>query len=510
MALNRSTNIAAIDAGSNALRLVIARAKSPGSYQELKNDRVALRLGHDAFTQRQFDAHTIDQVAEVFRRFKSRMNQYDVQRYRAVATSAARDARNRKLLADRVYRTSGIRLEVIDGPEEARLIRSAVLSALRGDIAPRLIADLGGGSLQLSFMRHGAVENTVSLSVGTVRLMEKFEIRGALSERQRHLVNERTQALFRRFLPSRDGLPLAPAVWCGGNAEALAVIAPGPPVNEIPTLDLNLLARKIGRITRMEVWERMSAFRVRQDRAEVMAIAALVFLELGRWAGLRRVLVPGVGVKEGVLRDVLNSLTGRDTGATRADELINAARRYAARLGYDARHCEAVRRFAGELFDQLRPQHGLDPSARCLLEIGALLHDIGHSVRRESHHKIGEYLVRNGNIPGLSRPQRDIVACLVRYHSESAPSTDHKVYASLAPVRQHEVRVLVALLRLADRLDSDHRQTVSGVRLRVGNRKLLMNLKMSRPSDLILWNVQHGADIFEEEFGLQVQPKRSP
>src|SRR3989304_9123353 len=106
MGLNRPTNIAAIDAGSNAIRLVIARVKSPNTYHELKNDRVALRLGHDAFTQRQFDAHTIDQVAEVFRRFKSRMNQYDVQRYRAVATSAARDARNRKLLVERVYRPS--------------------------------------------------------------------------------------------------------------------------------------------------------------------------------------------------------------------------------------------------------------------------------------------------------------------------------------------------------------------------------------------------------------------
>jgi exopolyphosphatase/guanosine-5'-triphosphate,3'-diphosphate pyrophosphatase len=171
VALSRTTNIAAIDAGSNAIRLVIARAKSANAYQELKNDRVALRLGHDAFAQRQFDAHTIDQVSEVFRRFKSRMNQYDVQRYRAVATSAARDARNRKTLVDRVYRNSGIRLEVIDGPEEARLIRSAVLSALGSSAAPNLIADLGGGSLQLSFLSNGNLENSISLSVGTVRFM---------------------------------------------------------------------------------------------------------------------------------------------------------------------------------------------------------------------------------------------------------------------------------------------------------------------------------------------------
>src|SRR3990172_9263983 len=153
MSLERTTTIAAIDAGSNALRLVIARAESQQTYHELKNERVALRLGHHAFTQRQFDAQTIDQAVEVFRRFKTRMNQNDVQRYRAVATSAARDARNSKILVDRIYRSSGIRLEVIDGPEEARLVRSAVLAAVRNRISPRLVADLGGGSLQVSFLK---------------------------------------------------------------------------------------------------------------------------------------------------------------------------------------------------------------------------------------------------------------------------------------------------------------------------------------------------------------------
>jgi exopolyphosphatase / guanosine-5'-triphosphate,3'-diphosphate pyrophosphatase len=508
MALNRTTNIAAIDAGSNAIRLVIARAKSPNTYQELKNDRVALRLGHDAFTQRQFDTHTIDQVSEVFRRFKSRMNQYDVKRYRAVATSAARDARNRKLLVDAVYRTSGIRLEIIDGPEEARLVRSAVLQTLGGKVAPKLIADLGGGSLQLSFLHKLLLKNSVSLSVGTVRLMEKFEIRGALSERQMQLVKERTLTLFRRFLPASAGAP-APAVWCGGNAEALALIAPGAPVNEIPTLDLELLARKLPRICHMDVGERISAFRVRTDRAEVMAIAAIVFLALGRWLGVRKALVPGVGVKEGLLLDVLTSLSGRGAEVVKETEAIQAARRYAIRLGYDSKHCEAVREFAAALFDQLRSQHGLGDEARCLLLVAALLHDIGHSVRRESHHKIGEYLVRNGNLPGLSMAQRDIVGCLVRYHSESAPNVDHKVFATLPPSRQREVRVLVSLLRIADRLDSDHRQSVTGLRVRVGSRKLFLSLKLIRSSELILWNVQHGTDLFEEEFGLKVQPQLS-
>jgi exopolyphosphatase/guanosine-5'-triphosphate,3'-diphosphate pyrophosphatase len=258
----------------------------------------------------------------------------------------------------------------------------------------------------------------------------------------------------------------------------------------------------------MDVPERMEAFLVRKDRAEVMAIAAVVFVTLGRWLNLQSVLVPGVGVKEGVLSDVLSSLHARERVRLQEADLVSSARSFAARLGYDARHCEKVRELAANLFDQLRPLHGLGDGLRSLLEAGALLHDIGHSVRRESHHKIGEYLVANGDIPGLSGAARDIVACLVRYHSDSEPDIGHKVYASLAASQQRQVRALVPLLRLADRLDSDHRQTVSDIRVRTTPRNVLLDLKMKRSSDLILWSVQRGASLFEEEFGLKVSPSR--
>lgn len=508
MSLERTTTIAAIDAGSNALRLVIARAESQQTYHELKNERVALRLGHHAFTQRQFDAQTIDQAVEVFRRFKTRMNQNDVQRYRAVATSAARDARNSKILVDRIYRSSGIRLEVIDGPEEARLVRSAVLAAVRNRISPRLVADLGGGSLQVSFLKADSLEESASLSLGTVRLMEKYGIEGAMTQQQVRLIQERTLTVLRRFLALASRVSASPAVWCGGNAEALALIAPGPLIQGIRTLDLNLLRRKLHRITRLDVPERMEAFLVRKDRAEIMAIAAIVFVTLGRWWNLTRALVPGVGVKEGVLRDVLDSVYGKGFESVQEADLLSSARRFALRLSFDAHHCEKVRELAVALFDQLRAIHGMGNEPRCLLQVGALLHDIGHSIRRESHPKIGEYLVRNGDIPGLSGTQRDVVACLVRYHSDSGPNADHKIYASLPASKQREVRALVSLLRIADRLDSDHRQTVSDVRVRIANRNAFLDLKMKRSSELILWSVERGAELFEEEFGMKAHVVR--
>ena len=146
--------------------------------------------------------------------------------------------------------------------------------------------------------------------------------------------------------------------------------------------------------------------------------------------------------------------------------------------------------------------------SRSLLQVTALLHDIGHSIHRESHHKIGEYLVRSADIPGLSGVDREVVACVVRYHSESGPNTDHKGFAALPPAKRREVQALVALLRIADRLDSDHRQSVASVQARITPRGVSLEIKMRRASELILWSVEGGIGLFEEEFGVKVAVAR--
>ena len=508
MPANRTTNIAAIDAGSNAIRLVIARAESMDSYHEVKNERAALRLGRSAFSQRNLDGETIDKAVEVFRRFKSKMNQYDVQRYRAVATSAARESRNRKILVERIFRASGIRLQVIDAAEEASLVRSAVLATVGKHLSPRTIVDLGGGSLQVSMLENGLLQETVTLGLGTVRMMEHFNIRGAMSASEVRRVKEWVETMLRRFLPHKRSAVRSPAVWCGGNAEALALIAPGLRLHGIRTLSMESLRRKLPGITGRDVDERMEKFLVRKDRAEVMAFAGIVLLALGRWWNLNRAFVPGVGVKEGVLGEVLRSLYGAQTATAAPARALLSARRFAASMHYDATHCEKVRQLACSLFDQLLSLHRMGEPMRLLLEISAVLHDVGHVLQHEGHNKHGEYLVRNADLPGLADRQRDMVACVVRYHSQSEPNAEHKLYASLRASEQRDIRALVAILRMADRMDYDHQQTVSSVRVRQTSRGILTGMKMKRASELILWGTQRGAQLLEKESGRKVFVER--
>ncbi len=500
-------NIAAIDAGSNALRLVIARADSPWEITKLAAERYPVRLGHNAFTRHKLDEETIRKALKAFRHFRELMEAHDVQRYRAVATSATREARNRREFQERVLRKSGIQLDVIDGGEEVRLVRTGVLAAVGDKVSPRLIVDQGGGSMELNFMRQGTVEFSAVLPIGTVRLMEMFGLRGALGPSQVETVQHYVTSMLSSMVPQRPNLAAQAAVACGGNAEALAQIAAGQQEFGLDTLNLRLLRDRMLDIVRRSVPERMKAFHVRQDRAEVMGIAAIIFLTLGRWLNLRQFLVAGVGVREGVLRELVVQHYGGapKTENGRDSSPLPAARALARKFGCDSKHGEHLAKLAASLFDQLAPVHQLLPDRRQLLECAALLHDAGYLVNADGHHKHSEYLIRNNAVPGLTDAQRDMVAAITRYHSNAEPEPHHKVYASFSGQQRRQLRAMAALLRIAEGLDCEHKQAVTSIEVDLRGKQIIFRLHGRALSRRAVLEAGRKAKFFRREFRRRVR-----
>jgi exopolyphosphatase / guanosine-5'-triphosphate,3'-diphosphate pyrophosphatase len=506
--------LAAIDAGSNAIRLAIARATSPEHIQMLYAERAAVRLGKNAFTRREITSNTIDRAARAFREFRYKMDQHNVGAYRAVATAAAREAKNYRRLMDRIQRKAGIELEVISGEEEARLVCSAVLWALGPRLQPRLIFDLGGGSLELNFYHGHNLEHRIGLPLGTIRLMETFSIRGAIDENSVNRLRHHVLALCRSAMPAPPKLTRAIAVACGGNAEALVRLAPGPLAERIPTMNMRLFRDQTWRLLSLDVPGRMRAFRVRQDRAEVMGIAAVIFLTIAKWLDIRTMLVPGVGVREGILLDLVAeqySVTLKSPEEKgRADELVTSARWFGQKMNFNGDHADQVARLALSLFDQLRPIHEMGAELRLTLELGALLHDIGHFVHHKAHHRHGEYLIRNGELPGLRGWRRDMVAALVRYHNtKSEPQLEHPSYAALDSERRRHARLLTSLLRIAEKLESEHAQRIQGVDVQISGRKAIFLIHATEGTRLDLSGLQRKAELFEKEFQLKPEFRRA-
>ena len=505
--MSEPVHIAAIDAGSNAVRLSVARAYSALDIEPLYNERYSLRLGESVFLRHRFSEEIFKKTAKAFRHFHEVMDEFGVTRYRAVATSATREARNRHAFVHTVKRKSGITLEVISAPEESRLGREAVLAAL-GPEAPRCILDLGGGSLEISILRDHTVEQAAQLPVGTVRLMTTLNLPGVIRPAQGEQVRRYVRALLESKLAPRPDLGESIGVALGGNAETLANVAPGSREHGLQTLELSLLRARLPDILKRNVRERMKAYAVRRDRADVMGIAAITFITVGRYLNLRTMAITGVGVREGILQEIAREAFSRREphryNAT-ARQLLVGTRSFARRMGYDQPHAEHVRELSILLFDQLQPAHHLPAQSRVLLEAGALLHDTGHMISHRGHHKHGEYLAMYGDIPGLEGRDRAVVAAVVRYHNrKSEPAGHHAAYSSLNNADKRITQRLAAILRIAEALDHSHRQRV--LKLRASFQRGAVGLQVHARGDVAedLRAADRSAELFEKEFHVKL------
>jgi exopolyphosphatase/guanosine-5'-triphosphate,3'-diphosphate pyrophosphatase len=303
--------IGAIDAGSNALRAAVAHVDEAGQPMVIARRRIPVRLGHRVFTEELLSVETIAEAVNAFDALAGFLAGHGVEMLRAVGTSAVRAARNRARLQSAIYGRTGIELAAIHGNDEAALVRQAVCRAFGHLPPPRVIADLGGGSLELSLLSSGVFERSRVLPLGTVRLLETRGLRGPISPAD--AARLRTDIIFQ--LEDTLGLPPmldggAVAVT-GGNARTLARLAPGVRHGSMPSIHIDALLPVITQSCALTVPQRMETYEVRRDRAEVLGVAAIALATLAEWLGADELVVPGVGLIEGILLDVAQRSTSR-------------------------------------------------------------------------------------------------------------------------------------------------------------------------------------------------------
>ena len=290
------SHYAGIDIGSNAVRLLIKCLNEPGSTEPLSKVqlvRVPLRLGEDAFVDGRISKKKSKQLISLMKAYHELMEIYEVEAFRACATSAMRDAENGMELVDKIYEKTGIKIEIIDGREEAQLISSDLIRALSGQEEETfLYVDVGGGSTELNLVRGSNLIESRSFDIGTIR-----QLSGKVRVEERESFGNYVQHLKETYGTLR-------LVGTGGNINKLLRLgAPSERANicNLPVANLRAVADELRQYTPVE---RMLIFRLKPDRAEVIVPAADIFLMVAEITEATEIIVPTKGLADGIVDSV--------------------------------------------------------------------------------------------------------------------------------------------------------------------------------------------------------------
>lgn len=298
-----SRRVSAIDIGSNAIRMMVADVSTDSPrLHVIKKFRAAVRLGHDVFTQGLITAASLEIAKATFHRYALTNQEYSVTKCRAVATSACREARNQKEFLDVIYKTSGIRIEVIDGTEEGRLIHLAVRKELELDNKKTMLIDVGGGSVEVTFSQGDKMLATRSFPMGTVRVLENLNKRNLNENHLNIIMGEFIGALGEHIYTNCDHEPVDFAIGTGGNLECLGQLKvqllKRSPHTFLTLTELGLI---IEELRKLKIKERIEKLHLRPDRADVILPAAMLVQTIMRQAETEKILIPSVGLRDGLI-----------------------------------------------------------------------------------------------------------------------------------------------------------------------------------------------------------------
>jgi exopolyphosphatase/guanosine-5'-triphosphate,3'-diphosphate pyrophosphatase len=490
------TVLAAIDVGTNSVRLEMARPLPDGSLEMLHEERDPVRPGEGLFKTGSMPKEVADRLLSTLRRYGALCRRHRA-RVRAVATSAVREARNRDDIVQRVRREAGFTLEVISGREEARLICLGVLQGTPERVRS-LCIDIGGGSTEVASAVGERPTNLWSVAVGAVRLAEVFDAQGAVSPKKLRLLREYAGEAIGEAIPVLGAGYPGTALGSSGTVRSVVGFAAAEGTAHATVRQLE---RAVEALVDMGVDERRRRFDSR--RADIVIAGAVILEALARHLSLKAVVAVDRGLRDGVLVD----LNRRRLEGAADTSVAGAARVLGRRFYFDERHASQVARIALSLFDELADLHKLPAAVRPFLEAAALLHDVGHAVSYQKHHRHTQYLIQNADIPGLADRERDIVARIARYHRRSAPELDHAGMNGLSAVEARLVRKLATLLRVADALDRSHHQPIHAIRTKRSGQDVCLRLRAKdrAPVDLELWDVAHEAPLFRRVFGRRLR-----
>jgi exopolyphosphatase / guanosine-5'-triphosphate,3'-diphosphate pyrophosphatase len=515
--------IAAIDLGTNSLHMVIVQIEPTlPAFSIIAREKETVRLGDRNIHTGELKPEIMEKAIAALGRFQEVAKSLNAETIIAVATSAVREAPNGKDFLQRVESELSLSVDLISGQEEARRIYLGVLSGMEFNNQPHIIIDIGGGSTEIILGDSHEARVLTSTKVGAVRLTSELITTDPISNTEFQYLKAYARGTLERSVEEvQANIQMGEnprLVGTAGTIETLGLIHAREKLGSVPAtlnryeFSLKDLRELVDRLQKLNYSERAEIPGMPERRSEVILAGAVILQEAMTLLGAESVTVCERSLREGVIVDwmLTHGLIEdklRYQGSVRERSVLKQAKKYNIKL----EHSDRVAKFALSLFNQTQGKlHNWGAEERELLWAAAILHNCGHYVSHNAHHKHSYYLIRNGELLGYTETEIEIIANLARYHRKSPPKKKHENYANLLHKEDRQiVSKLSAFVRLAVALDRRQIGAIARVQCEYNpdSQELHLHIFPSHADEdcaLELWSVDLKKDVFEAEFGLKL------
>lgn len=511
--------LAAIDIGTNSIHMVVVRVDRAGAFEVVDRSKEMVKLGAGTLSSGVLSEEAMEAGLACLRRLQKLGKAHGCHYVVAAATSAVREADNRDEFLRRIQESTGLRVRVLSGLEEAELIFRAVQDGTDLSERKALVFDLGGGSTEIMVGNAFGLHLSESLPIGIIRMTEEFaQNPGVTSKKRYHALVTRVGELAGQVVEQARAVGFDVTIGTSGTFKCLGEMldsgdeAHPRGVVHLPTVRRKELEKLAADLQGLDEPQRAALKRMNPKRAGNIAVGATIVLELMNQLGVEEARLSNRALRDGLVLEAIRTIPALSEALQRGKDLrrrsvLNLARRH----GGDIDHGAHVADLALQLFDQTGGLHGLGTAARELLEYAGYLHDLGLQAGYSKHHKHSLYLLTNAELAGFDADEVVELAVISRYHRKSLPSADHPEFAALSKSRRRVVCALAALLRVADGLDRTHRQLVQRVDVHHMKDRVVVEVQSRDDVELEIFAADRKQDLFQKLWGrsleFQVRPE---
>lgn len=509
---NTSELIAGIDIGSHALRMKIVEINQMAEIKILELLRNPVSLGSDTYTMGKVSFDTVDHTCDILQGFKRLMNDYNIKTYRAVATSAIREAENRDYIVDQIKLKTGLEIDVISNAEERSLTYKAIRDNLPDVIKMRneslMIVTVGSGSIEISIYIQDNLTFSQNIRLGSLRLREFLAGLEGRTLQFSKILEEYIDSNIDRL---KDFIGIDKCKYfiaLGGEIRTISRICNQTRVfEELKYIDKDSFLHLYNHLVNKSTQSIIKEYQVSPERANVLVPSMMIFkrfLEMSKAEGMH---APLISLRDGIIADIIDSKFNTIRKKVFQNDIISYARFLGQRYKYDQKHAQDVEEKSLFLFDQLKVLHGLGNKERQLLQLAAILHDIGKFTNLTKHYIHSYDIIIATEIVGISQEELEVIANVARYHSQMTPRYSHENFAKLSEKNRVIVAKLVAIIRMADALDRSHTQKIDRLNLSIDEKQIIIRGESERDTLLEEWTFETKSDFFQEVFGVKTKLK---